>query len=114
MTHDDDKAASLQVRRITMEDSQVVITMAGALFAELRDDDVVPEYRLDSVETVLRDSERSFGFVATSDEGALGLLMLAEAVAIFAGRGCDVAGIGAGSRLCEAKGSELFASRLRN
>ena len=85
MTQYDDKAASLQVRRITMEDSQVVITMAGALFAELRDDDVVPEYRLDSVETVLRDSERSFGFVATSDEGALGLLMLAEAVAIFAG-----------------------------
>jgi GNAT superfamily N-acetyltransferase len=37
------------------------------------------------VETVLRDSERSFGFVATSEGSAVGLLMLAEGVAIFAG-----------------------------
>jgi len=85
MTHAEGKATNLQVRRITMEDSVVVSNMVGELFAELREDDLVPEYRLDSVEDVLRDSERSFGFVATDDEGFVGLLMLTEGVAIFAG-----------------------------
>lgn len=85
MTQDKGNAASLQVRRITVEDSQVVSNMAGALYAELRDENAVPGYRLDSVETVLRDNERSFGLVATSDERAVGLLMLTEGVAIFAG-----------------------------
>ncbi|WP_442794100.1 GNAT family N-acetyltransferase [Paraburkholderia sp. HD33-4] len=85
MTHDDVKASGAEVRPVTSEDAAAVSHLVAALFAELREDDAIPQYRLESVEKVLRDRERSFGFVAIDDEHAIGLLLLTEGVAIFAG-----------------------------
>ncbi|MFP3550797.1 GNAT family N-acetyltransferase [Paraburkholderia sp. SIMBA_049] len=85
MTDDNVKESAPEVRRVTRADAVAVTNLVGALFAELRDGEAAPEYRLESVEAVLRDSERSFGFVAVDDQQAVGVLLLTEGVAIFAG-----------------------------
>ncbi|SMG45972.1 GNAT family N-acetyltransferase [Paraburkholderia susongensis] len=81
----EDIKSGLEVRRVTNEDTATVTHLVGALFAELHEGDAVPEYRLESVENVLRDSGRSFGFIAIDDESAIGILLLTEGVAVFAG-----------------------------
>lgn len=76
---------SLAIRRIAIDDAVAVAHLVGSLFEELHDGEPVPEYRLGSVETVLRDTARSFGFVACDDERPIGIVLLTEGVAIFAG-----------------------------
>lgn len=85
ITSEEAKEDACAVRRVLYEDAAAVTRLVGALYAELHEGEAVPGYRLESVETVLRDSDRSFGFVAVDGGHATGILMLTEGVAVFAG-----------------------------
>ncbi|MFM0283150.1 GNAT family N-acetyltransferase [Paraburkholderia sediminicola] len=85
MKNEDVEGSACELRRVTCDDAPAVAALVGALYAELNEGNAVPDYRLESVEQVLRDSERSFAFAAVNDGVPIGILMLAEAVAVFAG-----------------------------
>lgn len=82
-----EKVRSIQcrIRRVTADDVNEVTRLLGALYAELHEREAFPDYRLSSVEDVLRDSERTFGFVAHAGDQLMGVLMLTEGVAVYAG-----------------------------
>ncbi|OAJ59365.1 hypothetical protein A6V36_27330 [Paraburkholderia ginsengiterrae] len=85
MTSDHCSLETVTVRRVTTDDAPIVANLVKALFNELRDGAMVPQYRSESISDVLAETERSFGLLALDGSRAIGVLMLTEAVAIFAG-----------------------------
>ncbi|KXU96455.1 hypothetical protein CR51_22945 [Caballeronia megalochromosomata] len=85
MAESDDRKRNVNVRRVSSDDVVVVTELVDALFKELHDGEPVPRYRLESVEAVLTDRRRCFGFLAFAEGKAIGVLLMTEGTAIYAG-----------------------------
>ncbi|MFM0045628.1 GNAT family N-acetyltransferase [Paraburkholderia sediminicola] len=75
----------IELRRSTPDDVAAVGRLVECLFAELNDGQAGPAYQTSSVERVLQDTERSFGYLAFDDQDPVGILLMTDGVAIFAG-----------------------------
>lgn len=74
------------IRSITIEDSAIVSHLAGALLCELRGvpftPNTVPEQ---TVKTLLGMQDRIFGYLLLENQAPIGLIMLSEQAALYAG-----------------------------
>lgn len=75
----------IELRSVTQDDVATVTKMVGSLLLELHDGEPGSDDRVCSVAEVLRETGRSFGFLAYERDRPVGILMMTEGVAIFAG-----------------------------
>jgi GNAT superfamily N-acetyltransferase len=75
----------LELRAVSVADASIVAELVDLLFAELRNEEDGTIVSDAMVENVLRHEGRSFGFLAIDRNRPVGVLMMTEGVAIFAG-----------------------------
>ncbi|MFM0198798.1 GNAT family N-acetyltransferase [Paraburkholderia fungorum] len=79
------EVALICIRPVEPGDARAVADLVEALLAELHNGELEPADRVSIVEAVLSQTNRNFGYVALEGNRPIGVLLMTEGMAIYAG-----------------------------
>ena len=77
--------ALTRIRPVASTDARSVAHLVDELLAELHNGELEPADRVSIAEAVLNQTSRSFGYVALEGDSPVGVLLMTEGMAIYAG-----------------------------
>lgn len=75
----------MRIRPVAPADARSVAHLVDELLVELHHGELEPADRVSIAETVLAQTSRSFGYLALEGDSPVGVLLMTEAMAIYAG-----------------------------
>jgi hypothetical protein len=81
--------ALTRIRPVAPTDARSVAHLVDELLAELHNGELEPADRVSIAEPVLNQTSRSFGYVALEGDSPVGVLLMTEGMAIYAGGPSD-------------------------